>query len=385
MAVNSINFSKKMNELIKLRQELHRNPELSNKEFETSERILKFVDKFIPDKIIKLGKTGLAFVFDSNRSGKTLVFRSELDALPILEKNKINYISTNEGVAHSCGHDGHMAILVGLAQKISENRPKKGKVVLLFQPAEEIEQGARDIINHPKFKELNTDFIFGLHNIPGIEKHKILIKAGSFSAASKAITLKIYGKTSHAAEPEKGISPANAISLLIRELHDLIGDKNQFSDFTILTIVHILLGKIAFGTSPGYAEMRVTYRAFENKDMDLLTGKAEKIIHIISEKENLKYEISYSEIFPATVNDKTCVDLVKTSAQENNLQIESLKKPFRWGEDFGYYTEKYKGVFFGIGSGINQAVLHNPDFDFPDEIIETGINVFFNIYKKLNF
>jgi len=374
-----------LKEIIKLRHRLHQNPEVSNNEFETSERITNFIQKFMPDEIISLSKTGKAFVFKGKKEGKTLMFRAELDALPISENNNIDYVSKNKGVAHLCGHDGHMAIIAGLAYKISQKRPEKGKVVLLFQPAEEVEQGAKDVIKDPNFKKIEPDYIFALHNIPDVKKHKILIKKGNIAAASQGMTVKFFGKTSHAAEPENGISPANAISKIIKELHELISDKKQFNDLTLLTIIHIQLGEISFGTSPGYAEICITLRSFENKDMKLLISKAEKIIIDTAKDEKLKYEISYSEVFPAIVNNDECFNLITQSAYENNLQIKNIEKPFKWSEDFSYYTEKYKGGFFGLGSGINQPALHNPNYNFPDEIIKTGIKIFFSIYKKVNF
>lgn len=374
-----------MDEIINLRHDLHQNPELSNNEFETSKRIINFMHKYSPDEVIKFSKTGLAFVFKGKNEGKTIVFRAELDALPIFEENNLKYISKNSGIAHSCGHDGHMAIITGLAKKIAANLPNKGNVVLLFQPAEEVEQGAKDVVNSMEFKAIKPDYIFALHNIPGIEKNKILIKTGSFAAASKGMTIKLFGKTSHAAEPENGINPANAISIIIKDLQNIVKDKKAFKALTLLTIINILLGEIAFGTSPGYAEIRLTLRSFENQDMELLTNKVEKVIIDAAHVENLKYDIAYSEIFPATINNEDCVKLIEESALENQLKVETINTPFKWSEDFSYYTEKYKGGFFGLGSGINQPALHNSNFDFPDDILETGINMFYSIYKKINF
>ncbi len=369
-------------EIIELRQTLHQNPEVSNQEFKTSERIAHFINASAPSEVIRLSKTGLAFVFEGQKPGKTIMFRAELDALPIAEKSSLIYSSINQNVAHVCGHDGHMAILAGLAQRIAEDPPQYGKVVLLFQPAEEVEQGAKDMIEDPAFKNIEPDFIFALHNVPGFEKHKIVLRNGSFSAASKGMTIKLFGKTAHAAEPENGISPANAISQIIQQLHEFIGNKSQFRDLTLLTIIHIKLGEISFGTSPGYAEIRITLRSFENEDMEDLTDNCEKIIKEIAKTENLKCKISFSEVFPATVNNDECVSIVEQSAKQNNLEIKYIEKPFKWSEDFGYYTQKYNACFFGLGSGLSQPQLHNPDFDFPDEIIETGINVFYTIYKK---
>jgi amidohydrolase len=370
--------------IIELRHELHKHPEVSNNEYKTSERIVNFMKPLMPFEIINLGKTGKAFVFEGKESGKTIVFRAELDALPILEKNTLAYSSVNPNVSHMCGHDGHMAVLAGLAQKISKESILYGKVVFLFQPAEEVEQGALDVVNDSAFKNIKPDYIFALHNIPGVKKHNIVVKSGSFSAASKGMTIKLYGKTAHAAEPENGISPAKAISRIINQLHELKENKSLFKDLSLLTIIHIQLGEISFGTSPGYAEIRVTLRSFENEDMALLTAYSEKIINEISKEENLECRFSYSEEFPASVNNNECLGYVKESARQNNLEIETIEHPFKWSEDFGYYSQHYKSCLFGLGSGISQAPLHNPDYDFPDEIIESGINMFYRIYTKIS-
>lgn len=369
-------------EIISLRQEIHKYPEISNKEYKTSERIVNFVKRYRPDETIELGKTGVAFAFNGKEKGKTVVFRAELDALPINEKSGVEYKSVNDHVAHSCGHDGHMAILVGLIQKISENRPVKGRAIMLFQPAEEVEQGALDVVESPNFIEMKPDYMFALHNVPGVEKRKILLKSGSFASASKGMTIKLTGKTTHAAEPQNGISPADAIAESIRKLHAIRDNKTLFKDFVLLTIIHVQLGEIAFGTSPGYAELRITLRAFENEDMEILTEKCEHEIREIAKVEKLDCNISYSEAFPATVNSDNCVRIVEQAAEDINLDVQSIEKPFKWSEDFGYFAEKYSACYFGLGSGINQPQLHNPDFDFPDDIIETGSNMFYAIYKK---
>ncbi|PKP22555.1 MAG: amidohydrolase [Bacteroidetes bacterium HGW-Bacteroidetes-21] len=370
-------------EIINLRHHLHQYPEVSNQEYKTSEYISDFMNGFSPSEVISISKTGKAFVFDGKKPGKTIIFRAELDALPIVEKSLIDYTSLNKNVAHMCGHDGHMAILAGLAQRIAQSPPEFGKVVLLFQPAEEVEQGAKDVVEAPEFRSIKADCIFALHNIPGVEKHTIVLKNGSFAAASKGMTIKLFGKTSHAAEPENGISPANAISLIIRQLNELMQNKNLFNDVALLTFIHLKMGEISFGTSPGYAEIRITLRAFQNEDMELLTHRTEKIITEIANAEKLTQEISYSEEFPACDNDAECVSMVERSARENNFQIEYIKTPFKWSEDFGYYSQKYKTCLFGLGAGIQQPQLHNPDYDFPDEIIETGVNIFYSIYKNI--
>lgn len=370
-------------QIISLRHLLHQHPEVSNAEVQTSQRISKFIRVLNPDEEIRLEKTGVAFVFNGSQQGPCLMFRAELDALPITEQSDVPYTSVYQGVAHACGHDGHMAIVAGLAQKISEHRPVNGKVVLLFQPAEEVEQGARDVVSDPAFAPIAPDMVFALHNIPGAPANQVLLRNGSFAAASKGMTVSLTGKTSHAAEPDKGISPAKAIARIIQALDDLTTERKLFREMVLLTIIHIRLGEVSFGTTPGYAEIMITLRAFRNEDMALLTAKTEELIRQIASEELLKYSFGYSEDFPAVVNDPECVNMVTEAAHALGLQTTMLTNPFRWSEDFSYFTQKYPGCLFGLGAGTSQPELHHPDFDFPDEIIETGVNLLFGVYQKL--
>ncbi|MBZ0201338.1 MAG: amidohydrolase [Ignavibacteriaceae bacterium] len=371
------------NELINFRRLLHKCPELSGKEIETAKKIVRFANTFDADKILtQLGGNGVAVIFEGKEKGKTILIRCDLDALPISEENGFEYKSVFANVSHKCGHDGHMAIVSGLFRQLSEEKLTKGKVVLLFQPAEETGEGAKLILNDSKFTELNPDYVFALHNLPGFAKHQIVIKYNEFASASKGLIIRLTGKTSHAAEPEKGITPTLAVAELIYGLLDIPKNKS-LKDFSLVTIIHSKIGERAFGTTPGYAELMATVRTYKNEDMLTLTNCAEELINKAAVKHKLKFEIEWVEQFPATVNSKECVDIISASAKENNFVINKINEPFRWSEDFGYFTQKYRGAFFGIGAGENLPQLHNPDYDFPDEIIVTGVKMFYSIIKKV--
>ncbi|MBN2790524.1 MAG: amidohydrolase [Candidatus Delongbacteria bacterium] len=372
------NIAKKDN-LIELRKLLHSKAELSDNEINTSKIINDFIKIHDPDEIISF-KYGSAFVFDSGNAGLTVVFRADMDGLPIHEENDHDHVSMNDNVSHACGHDGHMAILCGLAEKISADKPDKGKVVLLFQHAEETGEGARYIADHINFRELKPDHIFGLHNIPGYKKGKIIFKNDNFTSASRGIVLELIGKTSHASEPEKGINPVFAIKKLIESLYEIPKDP-CFKGFALITFVYIKLGEIAFGTSPGYAEIMITVRSELNVEMDLVVEKIEEKINNITTEEKLKYKISYKEIFPVVHNDNLSNKLIVDAAKKNNFSIEELTDPFKWSEDFSYYTNNFRGGYFGIGSGLDHPGLHNSDYDFPDDIINIGVEMFYQIYK----
>ncbi len=372
-----------LQDVINLRRTLHRYPELSNLEFETSKRISKFMNDLNPDQEISISKTGKAFVFEGKEPGETIIFRCELDALPIQEKSNLAYRSSVTGVSHLCGHDGHMAIICRLAQLIAQNRPKKGKAVLLFQPAEETYLGAKDVVESKEFHALSPDYIFALHNIPGKTKNTVLLKTGSFSAASCGMTIKLEGRTSHAAEPQNGLNPYFTATKIIKEILELAnGENDVFSSHTIATLIYIRLGEIAFGVSPGQQEMGITLRAYENEDLDLLCKKSEAIVKRLAKKNDLEYEWSYSEFYPATHNDPDCVDMITESAKANDLEIEQMKYPNNWSEDFAYFTATNRGAQFGFGAGENLPPLHNPAYDFPDDLVKPASKVFYQVYAN---
>lgn len=366
--------------LSETRQFLHQNPELSHQEKETSLFIEKRMLDLNPDKILSIGKFTKVYLFDSGIDGPCIVFRADIDALPIEEKNSFAYASTKEGVSHLCGHDGHSTILLGLAQRIADNKPSIGKVALLFQSAEETGLGAKEVVEHPDFKELNPDYVFGLHNIPSYALHQILIRKTVFASASKGLILKLKGRTSHAAEPEKGINPAMAIAEITRQLNLLNSAENKFSSLSLLSFIFINMGEKAFGTSAGEAELGFTLRTFEAQDMQVLVAETERIIEEVCRFEKLDYQIEYVEEFPITQSDESSFDMILKAAQSLDLSIKELDKPMKWSEDFGFYSQIAKTGFFGIGAGLSQANLHDPNYDFPDELIETGMNMFYKIY-----
>ncbi|MEO1049619.1 MAG: amidohydrolase [Bacteroidota bacterium] len=370
-------------EIIEFRKELHKNPELSGKESGTAERVIAFIERYHPDQILKgLGGDGVAVVYEGNEAGSTILIRCELDALPIQEINDFAYKSEIDGVSHKCGHDGHMAIVSGLAPLLHQKPLKKGRVILMFQPAEETGEGAKRVIKDARFESIKPDYAFSLHNLPKYPKGKVLFRSGTFNAASKGMKVLIKGRTAHAAEPENGLNPAIAVSHIIQELLAL-PQKELFKDFVLITLTHVQIGEKAFGVSAGDAEILATLRAYRDDDMQMLSNEALKMIEENLKDTNLTSEVSWHEAFPASVNHKAETELIKKVAQKNGFGFEELKEPIRWSEDFAYFTAQAKGAMFGLGSGELTPHLHNPDYDFPDDIIETGITMFYDIICEL--
>lgn len=381
--IPSISKEKLVGDVVRLRKTLHRYPELSGQERQTAGWIKSFLEKHHPDKIIEaIGGHSLAAVYDSGEPGKVIMLRGDIDALPIQEINDFDHKSQHEGVSHKCGHDGHAAILAGLAAALDNNRPSKGKVVLLFQAEEETGQGAEKIIKDDKFHEITPDMVFSLHNLPGFKKNEVIIKKGAFASASRGVIIELTGRSSHAAHPELGNSPGPMLPDLLNGLLQAPVLPNKYEDFALVTIIHIRLGEIAFGTNPGKGVVMATLRSFSNNDMHTLTREIETLVNTLSEQYQIKPTISYAEVFPATFNNNDNCDVVIQAARELGLQVNYNESPFRWSEDFGHFALHYPSALFGIGAGKKHPSLHQNDYDFPDEIIETAIQMLYQIANQ---
>lgn len=377
-------LSQQIESLVKLRKELHKHPELSGKEFETAKRITSFLEKYPPDEIItEVGTTGILAFYRSEKAGKTVLFRCELDALAIEETNTFEHRSATNRVSHKCGHDGHMAILCGLATQLSKNRPETGTIILLFQPAEEDGSGAQKIFSDSKFKSLKPDFVFALHNLPGFPKNQIVIKNNSFTCAVNSIIIKLNGKTAHAGEPEKGINPALAIAAIITQFNSRIQADITKENFCLITPIYTKMGKKAYGVSAGAGEVHFTVRSDSNSQMKKIEASLENIAHTIANEYQLESDINWTQSFEANENDKKAVAHIRKAALINNLELYEKEHPFSWGEDFGLFTQHYPGALFGLGSGKTIPALHNPDYDFPDDILPAGVSIFYQISKQI--
>jgi amidohydrolase len=379
------NLNNRLESLIRLRKELHKNPELSGKETETAKRIISFLEQYPPDEMqTNVGGTGIIAIYKGAEEGKSILFRCELDALPIKETNSFEHKSIKNTISHKCGHDGHMAILCGLASELYHQQPEKGNVVILFQPAEENGSGAKKVANDEKFKVLKLDYVFALHNLPGFDKNQIVVKDGTFSCAVKSIIIRLKGKVAHAAEPENGINPAMAIATIIQQF-DL---KNQYNkskkDFAIITPVYSSFGQKAYGVSAGKGEVHFTIRCQTNDEMERLSKELENLTEEIAKINQLEFKIKWTDSFHANENNSEANHYIKNASKILVLDVVEKDTPFSWGEDFGLFTQHYPGAMFGLGAGKETPALHHSDYDFPDEIILTGIKLFHQISKEIN-
>lgn len=370
--------------MIALRRDLHRNPELSGEEEQTAARVVSELTRFRPDDIlIGLGGHGVAAVFKGNEDGPTVLFRCELDGLPIREISTSDWRSHTDGKAHLCGHDGHTAILCGLGAELAVRRPARGRVILMFQPAEETGAGAAGVIADPRFASIQPDYAFALHNLPGLPMSTIGIRPGPFTFASEGLAIRLAGRTSHAAQPEAGHSPAGVMATLMDQLPKLPLALGHKSGHSLVTLSHARLGEAAFGISPGEADIWVTIRAIDDALQTELIAAAEELASTNAQKAGFGVELTRHEGFVAGNNDPEASAYIVNAMNDLGLEQVGVGDPFRWSEDFGRFGSVAKSALFVLGAGVDHPRLHNQDYDFPDELIAPGVAMFANIARSL--
>lgn len=370
--------------LAEMRQTLHAMPELSGEEHLTASRIKALLTAFPPDEILEsVGGTGVAAVYDSPKPGDTVMIRCELDGLPIVETGNPAYRSKHPGRGHQCGHDGHMSILLGVAQALKRTPPAQGRVVLLFQPAEEVGTGARAVLADPRFTQIKPDHVLALHNLPGHERHRIVLKSGRVNCASRGMRIRYTGKTAHASMPETGRSPALAMASAIRRM-SMLSTRGALDEiFALVTVVHAALGERAFGVAPGDAEIWATLRTVTDERMQRLVEEASAIARDAAKEHALVCHIDFDDVFRACDNDHRLIEAYRQSAAELNLDVTELDEPLRFSEDFGEYADIAPSAMFFLGAGTAHPALHNPDYDFPDELIRSGTLMFLATLNRL--
>ncbi|WP_095084364.1 amidohydrolase [Mesorhizobium sophorae] len=371
-------------ELTAWRRQLHQRPEISNEEESTAKEVVDFLADTRPDQVLTgLGGHGVAAIYESGEAGPTLLFRSELDALPIHELSGAPHASLVPGKSHMCGHDGHTAILAALGRQLGRERPARGRVVLMFQPAEETGNGAAGVVADPRFGAIAPDFAFSLHNLPGVPLGEVRLKTGVVNCASRGMRIVLEGKTAHSSMPETGISPMVAISQLMPALPALGRGTFADDDFSMVTVTHAEMGEAVFGIAPGQAEIWATLRTRRDDRMANLCTAAEALVTRIAAEHRLSPRWDYHEVFVASVNAPEAVEHLRRALDEEGVPHGEENLPMRASEDFGVFGHKAASAMFFLGAGERHPALHNPDYDFPDDLIPIGSKVFMRTLRNL--
>jgi amidohydrolase len=368
--------------LIELRHFLHSRPELAHHEHRTAAKIAEFLTPLRPDRLLTgVGGTGIVATFDSGVPGPVLLFRSELDALPIEELDVHGHASLHAGVSHKCGHDGHIAIVCGLAQRLADQRPEQGAVHLLFQPAEETGTGAAAVLADPAFEAIQPDFAVAIHNMPGFPLQSLVIKPGSITAAVRSLVVRFTGRTAHASEPEKGENPAMAIADFLHGCDQLSLNDIAAPDFRLITPIHVRLGSVAYGVSAGDGEVHLTIRTVANTGLAALEQSILDLANELGARDQLTVDVEIVEEFYANMNDPEVTDRVLRAAEARGYDVITPDVGLRTGEDFGLFSERFPCCMVLLGAGEDHHPIHNASYDFPDELIDTGVGLFEEIVR----
>lgn len=347
--------------ITQLRHRLHACPEPSGNEVRTAILLKQFLSEHTSLELQNCGGGFYAAHREPDAIGPGMVLRADYDALEL----------GNGAAAHLCGHDGHAAALCGIALLLEGNRVGRN-VFLLFQPAEETGQGAKGCLKI--FDREGVSEIYGIHNLPGYPLGKVFVREGTFACASRGIAVTLKGICAHAAYPETGISPAEALGKLLCRMTEL--NRDAVKKHALCTVIGARLGEQAFGTAPGYAELWLTLRAEQDAVLEELSAKVSEFSERAAADGGLSGSIRIHDPFPATVNDPACTHKVQSVCGGT-----ILPEPMRWSEDFGHYLTRCRGAFFGIGAGENQPPLHNPSYEYPDALLLPTVHALWALVK----
>lgn len=369
--------------LKEIRHTLHQMAEPSGEEIRTQQFLIEHLRGFHPTEIRTFDNSrNFLAIFDTGVKGPTTLIRADFDAVRVEETIDVPYASATPGVAHKCGHDGHATILLGLAEQLHLHPLEKGRTLLFFQAAEETGEGAAQLLQTGVLDTYRPNSVFALHNIPGEPLGTVICRTGSFTCSVISCDIELHGRTSHAAEPLKALSPYPAAKVIADELLALNQYDMESDDFRLLTLVEFRVGEPAYGVTAGHGVLRFTLRAKDDNLLQTTKLQLEEIVRRVAVNNGLQTSVNWKEYFAASSNTTEAVAQIRETARACGLEFKEKSQPFSWGEDFGLLTQHYNGALFGLGSGEKQPPLHHQHFDFPDELVPIGVRLLYALLKK---
>ena len=371
-------------EIYTIRRHFHRYPELSFKEFNTAETISQHLDNLGISHKKGVGKTGIVGEINFG-PGPTIALRADMDALPIQEENNLDYKSLNDGVMHACGHDGHMAILLGAANALSNNsKLKKGTVRFIFQPAEEGLGGAKYMIEDGCLDKV--DEIYGLHLWNYQLYGEVGIKDGPVMASADLFDIEVSGKGGHGATPQGTIDAIVVASNLVTMLQTIVSRNTNPLESTVLSIGKIKGGH-NFNIISDKVHMSGTTRAYTEENRTMIKQRMKEVIEGVSKSFGADIKLNYKDGYPPTVNHSSQVEKVLEAA--SSVVASGAKNPYlsMGGEDFSYYLQNKPGCFFFVGSAPNENEIlstphHCSHFNIDERALLIGASVYVNLIEN---
>jgi amidohydrolase len=361
--------------LVAFRRDLHTNPELGFAEHRTAGRIAAELKALGLEVHTGIGGTGVVGVLRGGSSGRSVGLRADMDALPMHEQTSLPYASATPGVFHGCGHDGHMAMLLGAAQQLVRSPRLNGTVNFIFQPAEEGLGGAREMVKEGLFQRFPCDRVFALHNWPDLPAGTVATRPGPIMAAADKFEILVEGRGSHAAMPHRTPDAILAASELVQQLNTIVSRRIAPTASAVLSITQIAGGH-AHNVLPAQVTVVGTVRSFDPNVQDLI----EKAIHQIAQGVGIatgtRISVNYDRYYPATINDADAA-AEALAAIGHVVDAQLAPDPAFTSEDFAYMLQACKGAYLWLGQGRGEASvsLHHPKYDFNDAVLPIGIRV----------
>jgi hippurate hydrolase len=369
-----------LSELVAIRRDIHAHPELAFNETRTADIVARELASYGLEVHRGLARTGVVGVLRKGTGTRAIGLRADMDALPLPEKNEFAHRSTHAGQMHACGHDGHTTLLLGAARYMAENRDTlaiDGTVYFIFQPAEESEGGADVMVKEGLFRQFPMDAVFGLHNWPGIPAGEMAVMPGPVMAGTCSFEIAVGGHGCHAAMPNQGVDTLLVASHLVVALQTVVARNLHPCEAAVVSVTQIH-GGAALNVIPDDAVLRGTIRSFKPEVQQLVERSIERLCAGIADSFGATVEVRYDHRYPPTVNSPGESELCRRAAAAvfGEDQVRRNELPSMGAEDFAYMLLEKPGcyVWLGNGPGTGGCSLHNPHYDFNDEILAGGIS-----------
>ena len=361
--------------IIQLRRDLHRIPETAYTEKKTSAYIANYLNNLKLEVKTGIARYGVVGLMKTGRPGPTLMIRADMDALPLEENTGLAFASEHEGAMHACGHDAHMAMVLGAATVFNTLKDEiSGNIKFLFQPAEEGPGGAEPMIKAGVMESPKVDYSIGCHVWPDIPEGTIGVRPGPFMAAMDRFDIKIKGKGGHGAMPHLSVDALEVGTQVVNALQRIVSRKMDPLEPTVVTIGTFHAGT-AFNIIPAEAEMSGTTRTFNPDIWNSWEARIAKVVRGVCDSMGCDFELKFSKGYPVTINDASMAEIVRGCAAKvvGEDRVVVPRKTLG-GEDFAYYLQRSQGCYFALGVGRDGAVpVHNPAFDFNEDVMLLGM------------
>ncbi len=356
-----------------VRHDLHRHPELAYGEKRTAALVAKLLREWGIEVHEGIGKTGVVGVIGAGSADRAIGLRADMDALPIHETSGAPYASVHPGVAHSCGHDGHTAMLLCAARYLAETRRFDGRVHLLFQPAEEGLAGAKAMIEDGLFERFPCAEVYALHNWPTLPAGTIATRAGPIMGASDRFTIRVRGTGGHAAMPHLASDTVLCAAQIVTGAHTLIARRIDPAATAVLSITRIEGGS-SHNVLPPEVLLAGTVRSFDPAVQEKIEATLREWVDLTAKAAGCSASLEYVRVYPATVNDPACAQHALDAATALFGKALRVDSPTGTAEDFSFMLQRVPGAYIWVGSrkGQSSPSLHHPSFDFNDEALPAG-------------